>query len=1225
MKKRTQKIFFILCMLIFIFFLKNNVNVNASTLKSQSSSENVLINNTMDTSKFKIDSKSLDPNNSINKKTTKTWGKLKNTEQFSLDSRGLGIVANNFGLSVEDIQSFNGDTSLIKEKILYESGAYAYGLNGGIVTDISKNIIVEDLGDLLAVSSNDLQEHVIKLRVPSEYTGTGYDLLSEVIVYTGKVAKVSTWSELDAAIMSMDTAIVDVQNDMTNTVSTRADRTLNDNRKDYVLLGNGYSLDFIGYSYRWGNNTSIIHKPIVDNVDLYGGHYYGPVTMWDRNGYGSTITYRNVNYTGSQVTASFQAQIIFEGKNNIRSMATSYTSYDGTVRRMADTNQSGLESHNLLFKKNTDTLVETSQGDAVILGSWYSDYDKVSTIQPSLTVEDNANVTLRTLGNAGETNSWQTTGGNIPSVVSIQRNGRIDVGNGSNLTIETAEGTTRVPIRLGYNASTSQWTTSINLGTNSMLDVKVGGPISNSNNRAGIMLQDNSIINVGANSSMNVEGNSMTTGTPLISLGNNSLINVEDKGQLKVKKNGGNGNLLKLAANSNFKVASEGTANFLSESESTSTDAMVQGGANSNFIIGDRGIFEAKINSGSGVRNMLNFESGAQFSFQNALKVDLDANNNLNANLISMAAGNFNASIQEVSAWKKEDSKQEQPTYNWNPMYGMVMPYTGISNTVSSANSLTKAVSNDFKSNFITKNFSRILFNYIPDVNVSLEEISDNKKLESGKQLKGTANNNAHVAFYKVQDELDPSKDSYLTTPSLISPVEGDNMQKFHTTADDTGSFSYTIPESLELKAGEKIRAYAFLNGKDASVTNTVIDKTPPHGEGTDYNAVLGDATPLPESLVTNVSDTNPNNKKFTYSYHKDTPKSLVDQYMGELGSHVVKIDITDEANNTTTVTSNLLIHQSKIDISSEDVSIPYKDLIKLSEEELSKYILEKGKVGAYKIENGKKVDLTSFVLVSDFDGLNDFSKVKGTPYMVNLVVSSKDSGFSEDTSAKIKVTVTDIDSIITVNFVNEANQIVDKYTTKIQSTIGQKIDLSKETSILDKIKLLESEGFLLDKRPEEEEQFLVNDTEMTVNYGIKGTVSFKTFPTILDFGNVKYTSSIDRVERPDFDTSLVVNDTRAVSEKGWTVSVSLLTPLQSSSGRKLPNALRYVSNGNEVIINDENQAIYKNHEGGEVNITDSWGALKGSDGIKLQLESGDNISDVEYSAVLNWEILIGP
>ena len=275
-----------------------------------------------------------------------------NIQAFNLATDGTGIVAKNIAKSLSDIQTAGGDVEKLKQMIIKDSGAKAYGMSGGSVSDVTNQIQIDGLEGLESLSSNALKEFHIKLKVPANVSGTTEDLSTEVIVYIGEVAKPKTWAELDAALRNSAITVIDVQNSMTNTRTSRNDINIGTARANYVLLGNGHSLDFIGDSYRWPTSTTAVHKAVVDNVNMYGGHYYGPITMWDENGAGSGITYRNVNYTGSQLTASFQAILRFEEKNVIKSVARSYTSYDGTTRSVADTNQSGLESHTLIFGKD---------------------------------------------------------------------------------------------------------------------------------------------------------------------------------------------------------------------------------------------------------------------------------------------------------------------------------------------------------------------------------------------------------------------------------------------------------------------------------------------------------------------------------------------------------------------------------------------------------------------------------------------------------------------------------------------------------------------------------------------------------------------------------------------------------------------------------------------------------------------------------------------------------
>ncbi|WP_430602385.1 hypothetical protein IGJ02_002722 [Enterococcus sp. DIV0724b] len=1227
---KSKKIIFLLMGLIAIAsiypysdtsFIKAEESTQLSTVESKS--ELAETTNELDTDASKEITDKQDPEHVTSEVISP---KMTNNEAYELTADGTGIVVKNIAKTMSDIQGYNGDTAAIKQMILNDSGAKAYGISAGSVVDVTDKIQISDLNGIDTVDSNDLQEFHLTLTVPASASGTGSELSSEVIVYIGNVAKVTNWSQLDTALMSNTVTIIDVQNSMTNTATNRTDRNLSDSRQNYVLLGNGYSLDFIGYSYRWGTNTSIVHKAVVDNVDMYGGHYYGPVTMWDRNAYGSSITYRNMNYTGAQVTASFQAVLRFEGKNVIKSKATQYTSYDGTVRTMADKNQSGLESHTLVFASNTDTTIEVENGDGVILGSWYSNYDTVATIQPSLTLEDNATATIRTLGNTGETNSWQTAGGNIPSVISVQRNGKIDVGKNANLNVETADGTTRVPIRLGYQSTTSKWITGIHLADNSKFTVDINGPISTTGSRAGFMLQQNSAIDVGNSAEMTINANQMTAGAPVISMGQDAQFDVAEKGRLVLNKNGGTGRLLDLSTGSKFKVSDQGAAKFVSSNEGASKSSMIYGGSGSSFIIGDKGIFESVITDGTSVRNMLDFGSNTIFQFSNAQKIDLDARKNTSANLINMTnPGTFTADIQEVSAWSKEDFNQITPTFHWMPMYGMSIKYNGITTTSVAGNSVTNAIQKSFLDNYRTEKFSRVVYDYIPDVVVGFDKPSDNRTLESGQKLTGAVNNGAYMLFYLVTDENDPSKDVLLTTPTITSPVEGDT-RKFHTIADNNGKFTFEVPKSVVLKAGQKIKAYAWLNGKDSYMIQTVADKTAPEGEAVHYHVALNDATPMPENFVKNPIDSNPAPQKFTYAFNAETPQSMVDGFMSQIGEHIVKVDLSDEAGNTTTITSTLTVNEAKEAIEGSDFDAPYIDIRNLSADQLKSYILMQSKPTAYKIVDGQKKDLSSFVTVTDFGGLNDITNIQPKSYPVTLTVKSVDSGLPTDISTIINVTVVDVDAVLKVEFVNESNQVLPGYTVTINTQVGDTVNLTQKDEVKLQVENVTAAGYEIAERPINETAVKIDNTTVTVQYKLQGVLSLTSVPSVLDFGTLTYNATTKRVDDPHFDNQLVVTDTRADATNGWRMTASLSTPMRNGNGQELVNALRYVNQGKETILNQNAQVVHTNAKGvsGSYVISNEWGTTANTDGIKLQINSSDTVYTGDYVGVITWKVMTG-
>lgn len=929
-----------------------------------------------------------------------------NIQAFNLATDGTGIVAKNIAKNLSDIQSAGGDVEKLKKMIIKDSGAKAYGMSGDSVSDVTNQIQIDGLEGLESISSNALKEFHIKLKVPANISGTTEDLSTEVIVYIGEVAKPKTWAELDAALRNSAITVIDVQNSMTNTRTSRNDINIGTARANYVLLGNGYSLDFIGDSYRWPTSTTAVHKAVVDNVNMYGGHYYGPITMWDENGAGSGITYRNVNYTGSQLTASFQAILRFEKKNVIKSVARSYTSYDGTTRSVADTNQSGLESHTLIFGKDTDTTIEVENGDGIILGSWYSNTNWAQSVQPSAVLEENAVATIRTLGNTGESNSWQTAGGTIESAISIQRNGKIAVGKNASLNVETAEGTTRVPVRLGYQASTAQWVTSISVAEGGSFNVNVGGPIANSNSRAAIMLQQNSAINIADSAVMTINANNMTTGAPVIDMGSNSKFNVGTKGTIILNKNQGTGRTLQLSNGAQFEVKDEGEAHFKSDNEDNSTSSQIYAGNGSSFLIGNKGVFESVISQGSGRRSMLDFGSNTTFRFANAKQIDLDARGNPNVNIVNMTnPGTFLADVQKVSAWSKADALSPEPTYNWTPMYGVKVGYSGTTTSSVSGNSVTNAIQQSFLDNYKTENFSRVLYQYIPDVVIGLNTPGDNKNLPNGQKLTGVVNNFAAIQFYIVKDENDPSKDVLLTPPNVNSPVEGDT-RKFHTIADAAGKYTYDIPDNVQLKAGQKIKAYGWLNGKDSFAIETVLDETAPTGDSVEYHTAAGEATPNASQFVANPQDTNPAPQNYRYEFNDETPQSKIDEWMQTQGEYTVKVDLFDEAGNKSTIISKLIVHDTLDKIDANDISVSATEINGLTLDQLKTYILQESKANAHKTVDGVQTSLTDKIEVSDLDGMSPTTT--GGSYNVTLKVPTAMSGLGHDLIKVIKVTLRD-------------------------------------------------------------------------------------------------------------------------------------------------------------------------------------------------------------------------
>ncbi|MGL4694505.1 lectin-like domain-containing protein [Enterococcus larvae] len=220
----------------------------------------------------------------------------------------------------------------------------------------------------------------------------------------------------------------------------------------------------------------------------------------------------------------------------------------------------------------------------------------------------------------------------------------------------------------------------------------------------------------------------------------------------------------------------------------------------------------------------------------------------------------------------------------------------------------------------------------------------------------------------------------------------------------------------------------------------------------------------------------------------------------------------------------------------------------------------------------------------------------------------------------------TDISSVLTVEFVNEVNQVLSGYTVIIDAQIGDTINLLQQPNVTAQLANLETAGYEIAERPSNETAVAINAATVTVQYKIRGLLSLTSVPSALDFGSLTYNATAKRVENPYFDENLVVTDTRASAEDGWHLTATLSVPMKNQDGKILNNALRYVYNGDETILDSNAVPVYLNTTGaaGVLNISDTWGDSAGTDGVKLQIESSDIVYTGDYVGVITWKVMAG-
>ncbi|MBL1228253.1 hypothetical protein IW492_03265 [Enterococcus sp. BWB1-3] len=230
--------------------------------------------------------------------------------------------------------------------------------------------------------------------------------------------------------------------------------------------------------------------------------------------------------------------------------------------------------------------------------------------------------------------------------------------------------------------------------------------------------------------------------------------------------------------------------------------------------------------------------------------------------------------------------------------------------------------------------------------------------------------------------------------------------------------------------------------------------------------------------------------------------------------------------------------------------------------------------------------------------------------------------------------------SVLTAVFVNEENQVMPGYTLTIGEgqaidtalNVGDVIDLtgSEFQAVQDQLTALETAGYEISVRPENETNFSITETAQTVTYKVTGQLFLKSAPSTVDFGSITYNAKVQRVDNPGTDGDLVVTDTRANQAAGWTLYAALTTNMKNDkTGSIMNEALWYVDSAGEELsltLDSGSQPIYTNASGGTFDVTGTWGGTSAEPGLKLVADPTKTTvsSTGNYSGVVTWTIMAG-
>ncbi|MCB5951478.1 hypothetical protein LI951_05320 [Enterococcus sp. BWT-B8] len=228
----------------------------------------------------------------------------------------------------------------------------------------------------------------------------------------------------------------------------------------------------------------------------------------------------------------------------------------------------------------------------------------------------------------------------------------------------------------------------------------------------------------------------------------------------------------------------------------------------------------------------------------------------------------------------------------------------------------------------------------------------------------------------------------------------------------------------------------------------------------------------------------------------------------------------------------------------------------------------------------------------------------------------------------------------VKVEFINEENQVMSGYTLTIGEgqtvdtalNVGDVIDLtgSEFQAVQDQLAALETAGYEISVRPENETNFAITEPVQTVTYKVAGQLFLKSAPSTVDFGSITYNAKVQRVDNPSTDGDLVITDTRANQADGWTLYAALTTNMKNEkTGSVMNEALWYVDSAGEefaLTVESGNQPIYTNASGGTFAVTDTWGDTPTEPGLKLVADpTKTTVSSIgTYSGVVTWTIMAG-
>lgn len=691
------------------------------------------------------------------------------------------------------------------------------------------------------------------------------------------------------------------------------------------------------------------------------------------------------------------------------------------------------------------------------------------------------------------------------------------------------------------------------------------------------------ILTMKENANLIINSNGVGNQIAINIYGNDNGIKASKNSTIKINSNSPGGNVIDMANRTFIHVDDGASLDIQTNNRGYNSSQLISVGNNAEFIIGERGIFNA-VSDGSGNHNLLRFGTGSKFQFANAELVNLQYTNPSlygNTAMVYMANGTLDVDVQEVQAWNKTNiatNSERDADYNWTPMFGMITNFSGVTTKINRSESVMSAEKEKYDNEFKPNTFSRLQYSYIEDVRIGiLNKPNDNVDSVDSTIIQGVANPGAYVRL---------SGDDALPEATIPSIVDGsDNPQltdDFTVIADEDGTFTVHAKAGEHFTAANTIKAYAFLGGKMEEVTFDVLDKTSPTAEG--KNLTMADGTDLPtaKKFVTNEADTNPANKGYTYEFKEDYSHLAT-----EAGTHPIVVVLMDDAGNKREIPASLEVVADAFVIEAKGFTVNVSDLKKYNTtEKLNNYLLEQSKANAYGIIDFEKQDLTADLTVKSTSSIEDFKKGK---YAVALELISEGNAYEK---------------IFTVTVLNDE---------AVAPTNPEKPSTGEE--------------------PKEQEN---------TGTGQNGLLKLDYAPSKFDFGTLKFgfdTAETNAIKTASQKQWLQVSDDRGEDDlTNWSIQVAQNHTLKNKEDEELqgatitlPKGTIYTENalGQENLTSEKvaitstpttvfSADVQDNTKGISTNV---WDATD----VKLNIPGNQEFKETAYSNKITWTLVSEP